>query len=135
LPLTNFFHVQNSLYLQVLRSPILSALPHGTPAAGVSLTLRRGTRNGITELSHTAPLMLGWAAIALGIGPHSSAIKFRPAARRVRSGNDINDYSARSWASAEYWIHFRARTICTILPIPVSQISQNLNTTRQSVSR
>jgi len=42
--------VQNSLYVQVLRSLILPALLHGTPAAGVSQTLRRGTRNGITEL-------------------------------------------------------------------------------------
>jgi len=30
------------------------------------------TRNGITELSQTAPPMFGWAAITLGIGPHSS---------------------------------------------------------------
>ena len=45
-----------------------------------------------------------------------------------------NRYSARSWASAEYWIHFRARTVCTILPISVSQISRNLNTKRRSVS-
>ena len=42
--------VQNSLYVQVLRSTILSALLHGTPAADVSQTLRRGTSNGITEL-------------------------------------------------------------------------------------
>jgi len=35
--LTEFCLVQNSLYvLQVLRSPILAALLHGTPAAGVS---------------------------------------------------------------------------------------------------
>jgi len=31
----------------ILRSPILAALLHGTPAAGVSQTLRCGTRNGI----------------------------------------------------------------------------------------
>jgi len=43
--------VQNSLYVQVLRSPILTALLHSTQAARVSQTLRRGTRNGITELS------------------------------------------------------------------------------------
>jgi len=49
-PLTEFCSVQNSLYVQVLRSLILPALLHGTPAAGVSQTLRRGTRNGITEL-------------------------------------------------------------------------------------
>jgi len=42
--------VQNSLHVQVLRSTILAALLHGTPAAGVSQTLRRGTSNGITEL-------------------------------------------------------------------------------------
>jgi len=68
--LTEFCHVQNSLYVQVLRSPILSALLHGTPAAGVSQTLRRGTRNGITELSQRAPPIFGRAAITLGIGPH-----------------------------------------------------------------
>ena len=33
-PLTEFYQVQNSLYVQVLRSPILAALLHGTPAAG-----------------------------------------------------------------------------------------------------
>jgi len=33
-PLTEFFHVQNSLCVQVLHSPILAALLHGTPAAG-----------------------------------------------------------------------------------------------------
>jgi len=40
-PLTEFCPVQNSLCVQVLRSHILSALLHGTPAAGVSQTLRR----------------------------------------------------------------------------------------------
>jgi len=49
-PLTEFCQVQNSLYVQVLRSRILAALLHGTPAASVSQTVRRGTRNGITEL-------------------------------------------------------------------------------------
>jgi len=55
--LTKFCPVQNSLYVQVLRSPVLAALPllHGTPAAGVSHALRHGTRNGITELSQRAP--------------------------------------------------------------------------------
>ena len=43
-----------------------------TRAAAVSQTLWRGTRNGITELSQRAPLIFGWAAIMLGIGPHSS---------------------------------------------------------------
>jgi len=36
---------------QVLRSPILAALLHGTPAVGISQTLQRDTTNGITELS------------------------------------------------------------------------------------
>jgi len=36
-------------------SYIGSAILHGTRAAGVCQTLRRGTRNGITELSQTAP--------------------------------------------------------------------------------
>jgi len=64
LPLTEFYHVQNSLYAQVL-----TALLHGTPSTGVSQTLRRGTRNGITELSQRAPPIFGRAAITLGIGP------------------------------------------------------------------
>jgi len=72
LPLTEFCPVQNSLYVQVLRSRILAALLHGTPAAVVSQTLRRGTRNWITELSQRAPPKFGRAAITLGIGPHSS---------------------------------------------------------------
>jgi len=75
-PLTEFCHVQNSLYLQVSRSSILEALLHGSPAAGVSQTLRRGTRNGITELSQRAPPIFGWAPITLGIGPHSSSLWF-----------------------------------------------------------
>ena len=36
LPLTEFCQVQSSLCVQALRSPILAALLHGTPAAGVS---------------------------------------------------------------------------------------------------
>jgi len=52
-------------------SYILAALLRSTPAAGISQTLRRGTRNGITELP-----MFGWSAIALGIGPHSSFVVF-----------------------------------------------------------
>ena len=48
---------------------VLAVLLHGTLVVGVSQTLRRGTRNGITELSQRAPL---WAAITLDIGSHSS---------------------------------------------------------------
>ena len=40
-PLTEFYQVQNSLYVQVLRSPILAALLHGTRVVGVSQTLWR----------------------------------------------------------------------------------------------
>jgi len=71
LPLTEFCQVQNSVCVQVLRSHILTR--HGTRAVSVSQTLRRGTRNGITELSQTAPPTFGRAAITLGIGPHSSS--------------------------------------------------------------
>jgi len=41
-------------------------------SSGVDQTLGRGTRNGITELSLTAPPIFGWMAIKLGIGPRSS---------------------------------------------------------------
>ena len=70
--LAEFCQVQRSLYVHVLRSPILATLLHGTPPAGVSQTLRRSTRNGITELSQSAPAIFSRAAITLGIGPHSS---------------------------------------------------------------
>ena len=81
LPLTEFCPVQKSLYVQVLRSPILAALLHGTPAAGISQTLRRGLRrgtkrNGTTELSQRAPPIFGWAAITLGIRPGPVVILF-----------------------------------------------------------
>jgi len=59
LPLTEFCLMQYSLYVQVLHSPILAALLHGTPAADVSQTLWHGTRTGITELSQRAPPILG----------------------------------------------------------------------------
>jgi len=45
-PITEFcHHVQNSLRVQVLRSPILAALLHGTRVVGVSQTLRRRGRH------------------------------------------------------------------------------------------
>jgi len=43
--------VQNSLSIQVLHSPVLSVLLHGTQAVGISQTLQHGTRKGIMELS------------------------------------------------------------------------------------
>jgi len=68
--LTEFCPMKNSLYVQVLRSSILATLLHGTPAAGVSQTVGRHTRNGITELLQKAPPIFGRAAIMLGIGLH-----------------------------------------------------------------
>jgi len=67
-PLTEFCQVHNSLCVQVLRSPIFAALLHATRAAGVSHSLRRGTRNGIAKLSQRAAPIFGRAAITLGIG-------------------------------------------------------------------
>jgi len=49
-PLIEFCQLQNSLCVQVFRSPILVALLHGTRAVGISQTLRHGARNGIKEL-------------------------------------------------------------------------------------
>jgi len=71
-PLMQFCQLQNSLRLQVLCSPILIALLHGTWAVSISQSLRHGTRNRITELSQRVPPIFGRAAITLGIGPHSS---------------------------------------------------------------
>jgi len=76
LPLTEFCPVQHSVYVQDLRSSMLAALLHGTPAAGLSQTLRHGTRNGITELSQRAPPIFSRAAITLGISPHSSSFVY-----------------------------------------------------------
>ena len=70
--LMEFCQVQTSLCVQVLRSPILAALLHDSRPVGVSQALQCGTRNGIMELLQTAPPIFGWAAITLGMGPHSS---------------------------------------------------------------
>jgi len=70
-PLTEFCQVQNSLYVQVLHSPILASLLRSTPATGISQTLWHGSRNGIAELLQRAPPIFGWAAMTLGIGPQS----------------------------------------------------------------
>jgi len=77
----------------VLHSPILAALLHSTPAAGISQTLWHGTRNGITELSQRAPPIFGWVAITLGIGPHSSYVYFAavPCACEVVDADDAAD--------------------------------------------
>ena len=70
-PWRNFARCKIHFTSQVLRSPILAALLHGTPTAGFSQT-RLATRNGITELWQRAPPIFGWVAITLGIGLHSS---------------------------------------------------------------
>ena len=43
----------------VNRFRVIAALLHSTLVVGVSQTLRRGARNGITELSQRAPPILG----------------------------------------------------------------------------
>ena len=45
-------------------------------SSGASQSLRRDTRNGITELSQRAPLIFSRAAVTLGIGPHISFSSF-----------------------------------------------------------
>ena len=45
-PLTELYHVQNSLCVQVLHSPILAALLHGTQVIGVSQTLWPSAEGG-----------------------------------------------------------------------------------------
>ena len=65
-PLAKFCHLQNSPCVQVLRPPTLVALLHGTPAAGVSQTATWYKK------SQRAPPIFDWAAITMGIGPHSS---------------------------------------------------------------
>jgi len=60
-PLMEFCQVQNSLYIPLLRSPILAALLHGTPAAGVSQLLHRGTKTELRNFRTGRHLYLaGW---------------------------------------------------------------------------
>jgi len=80
--LVEFCHVQNSLCVQVLRSPVLAESLHDTPAADISQTLQCGTRNGIRELSQRVPPIFAWAAISLGIGQHFGLFK------KLKLGND-----------------------------------------------
>jgi len=49
-PLPEFCQVQSSLCMQVLCFSILAVLLHNSGAVGIIQTLRRGTKNGITEL-------------------------------------------------------------------------------------
>jgi len=73
-PLTEFCHVQNIHFASKSRV-LLHWQRHCTALQlrALAKLLRRGTRNGITELSQTAPPIFGWAAITLGIRPHSSS--------------------------------------------------------------
>ena len=64
LPAAKFCQLQNSLYVQVLCSPILASLLHSTPATGVSQTV-----TWYKESQRAQPIF-GWAAIMLGIVPH-----------------------------------------------------------------
>jgi len=92
---------------------LFAALLHGTPAAGVSQTLRRGTRNGSTELSQRTPPIFDWAAITMGIGPHSSLIFFRPHIfRRPRA--DCRDTLPHDTACSEIDYVLRG---CSYLPL------------------
>jgi len=56
--LTEFCQLQHSLYVQVLRSPVLAVLLHGARAVGVSQTLRRGifTRQDDHPVQHWASI-------------------------------------------------------------------------------
>ena len=76
-PLTEFCQLQNSLSVQVLHSPILAALLHGTWAVGVSQTLQRDTRIELqnfrsSSFSTEDATYIPRAAITLGIGTHCS---------------------------------------------------------------
>jgi len=66
LPPTDYCQVQNSLCIQVLHSPILAALLHGSRAVGVSQTLGHSAQG----------IIFVRIAITLVIGPHSSSLMF-----------------------------------------------------------
>ena len=65
-PLTEFCQVQNSLCVQVLRSPI--CCQHYCTA------LEQWASAKLYGIQQRAPLLFGRAAITLGIGPHSSFV-------------------------------------------------------------
>jgi len=65
-PLTEFRHVQISLCVQVLQSPILAALLHGIRTSG---SAKQGME--LQNFCRVQPIF-GCAAIMLGIGPRSS---------------------------------------------------------------
>jgi len=81
-PLTEFCQVQNWLCVQVLRSPILAALLHGTRAVGLWESAKLcGVVQGMelrnfcsSSFSTQGATYIPRAAITLGIGPHSSLV-------------------------------------------------------------
>jgi len=62
--------VQNLTLRLSLAFSYIGSVTASIPAAGISLTLLRGTRDGITQL---LPPIFGRVAITLGIGPRASA--------------------------------------------------------------
>ena len=125
-PLTGFCPVQNSLYVQLLHSPTLAALLHGTPPASVSQALRCGTGNGITELSQRAPPIFGWTAITLGIGPHSSSF-FITLFCLVPCGR-------LSWLFVSFWARVNIYRIVSYIE-SVQEFVANVNHVRYVVAR
>ena len=77
-PITAFCQLQNSLCVQVLRSPTLAALLRGIRAVSVSQTLRHGTMEcnyrsfAPRHIQQRPPPIFRTAVITLGIGPHFS---------------------------------------------------------------
>jgi len=59
--------------VQLLRSPILAAFLHGTPAEDVSQTAAWYKEWNYGTFADSQRTPFGWAAITLGIGPHSSS--------------------------------------------------------------
>ena len=74
--LTEFHHVQNSLCVQLFAFSYIGSVTswHSSSGRQPNFAALYHTGNGITELSQTAPFIFGWAAITLGIGPHSSSL-------------------------------------------------------------
>jgi len=107
-PMAEFCQVQNSLYVQVLLSPILEALLHGTPAAGVSRTLRRGTRNEFSQCRHlySAGRPSRWASANILVWYFSSFLTFRVSRRRREMYSD----HARLYVCGSAHSHITART-------------------------
>ena len=66
-PLREICQLQSSLCVQVLHSPILGALLHGTAAAA---------SGKLCGAEQRVPPLFGMAAITLGIGPHFSLYSF-----------------------------------------------------------